>query len=37
LLLLREIQQAEPEIFALLAEIWGSLPGRPSSKPKAKP
>ena len=28
-----ELKQAEPEIFALTAEIWGSLPGR--EKPKA--
>ena len=31
-----ELKQAEPEIFALLAEIWGPLPARPPSKPKAK-
>jgi hypothetical protein len=28
-----ELKQAEPEIFALMAEIWGELPGR--TKPKA--
>ena len=28
-----ELKQAEPEIFALMEEIWGPLPGR--SKPKA--
>ena len=28
-----ELKQAEPEIFALMAEIWGPLPGR--EKPKA--
>ena len=28
-----ELKQAEPETFALMAEIWGPLPGRPASKP----
>lgn len=28
-----ELKQAEPEIFALMEEIWGPLPGR--AKPKA--
>lgn len=32
-----ELMQAEPEVFALLEEIWGSLPGRPQPKSKAKP
>jgi hypothetical protein len=32
-----ELKQAEPETFALLEEIWGPLPGRAPSKPKAKP
>ena len=33
-----ELKQAEPEIFALLADIWGPLPGHPHPKPKqAKP
>ena len=32
-----ELKQAEPETFDLLAEIWGPLPGRAPSKPKAKP
>ncbi len=32
-----ELKQAEPEIFALMAEIWGPLPGRPQSKPAPKP
>ena len=34
-----ELKQAEPEIFALLADIWGPLPGSSPSKPKlvAKP
>ncbi len=31
-----ELKQAEPETFALLEEIWGSLPGRPQSKTPAK-
>ena len=32
-----ELKQAEPETFALMAEIWGSLPGRDKPKPVAKP
>ena len=28
-----ELKQAEPEIFALMADIWGPLPTRPQSKP----
>ncbi len=32
-----ELKQAEPEIFALMAEIWGSLPGREKPKAAAKP
>lgn len=32
-----ELKQAEPEIFALMAEIWGALPGRDKSKVTAKP
>ena len=32
-----ELKQAEPEIFALMAEIWGPLPERPKPKPAAKP
>ncbi len=32
-----ELKQAEPEAFALLAEIWGPLPGFAPSKPKTKP
>jgi hypothetical protein len=28
-----ELKQAEPEIFKLLEEIWGPLPGRSQSKP----
>ena len=31
-----ELKQAEPETFALLAEIWGPLPGSAPSKPEAK-
>ncbi len=31
-----ELKRDEPEIFALMAEIWGPLPGRSSSKPTAK-
>ena len=31
-----ELKQAEPELFALLAEVWGPLAG-PSRKPKATP
>jgi hypothetical protein len=30
-----ELKQAEPELFALMAEIWGPLPGR-GPKPTAK-
>ena len=30
-----ELKQAEPEVFALLAEIWGSLPERSKSKAPA--
>ena len=32
-----ELKQAEPEIFALMAEIWGALPGREKPKTAAKP
>lgn len=32
-----ELKQAEPEIFNLLAEIWGPLPGRSAAKPPVKP
>ncbi len=32
-----ELKQAEPEIFALLAEIWGPLPGSEASKAKPTP
>ena len=32
-----ELKQAEPETFALMAEIWGPLPGRDKPKPAAKP
>ncbi len=32
-----ELQQCEPEIFALLAEIWGPLPGSAASKAKPTP
>ena len=32
-----ELKQAEPEIFALLADIWGPLPGSAPSKSKATP
>ena len=32
-----ELKQAEPEIFALMADIWGPLPGRGKAKPAAKP
>ena len=32
-----ELKQAEPETFALMAEIWGPLPERPQPKTKAKP
>lgn len=31
-----ELKQAEPEVFALLAEIWGPLPARPAPRPKDK-
>jgi hypothetical protein len=31
-----ELKQAEPEIFELLAEIWGPLPVRGSARPKGK-
>jgi hypothetical protein len=31
-----ELKQAEPEIFALLGEIWGPLPARPQPKPAVK-
>ena len=26
-----------PEVFKLLEEIWGPLPGHPQPKPKSKP
>ena len=32
-----ELKTAEPEIFALLAEIWGPLPGFAPAKSKTKP
>ena len=32
-----ELKQAEPEIFALLADIWGSLPGFAPGKAKRTP
>jgi hypothetical protein len=32
-----ELRQAEPEIFALLAEIWGPLPGVAPPPPSAAP
>ena len=32
-----ELKQAEPEVFTLLEEIWGPLPGRPKPKTTAKP
>ncbi|MEO7319978.1 MAG: metallopeptidase, partial [Chthoniobacteraceae bacterium] len=32
-----ELKQAEPEIFNLLAEIWGPLPGRPATKAPVNP
>lgn len=32
-----ELKQAEPELFALLADIWGPLPGFAPSKSKGKP
>ncbi len=31
-----ELKQAEPEIFALLADIWGPLPGSAPSTPEAQ-
>ena len=31
-----ELKQAEPETFALLADIWGPLPGSAPAKPVAK-
>ena len=31
-----ELKQAEPEIFALLAGIWGPLPGSAAPKPEAR-
>jgi hypothetical protein len=31
-----ELQQAEPEIFGLMAEIWGPLPGREKPKTSSK-
>lgn len=32
-----ELKKAEPEIFALMAEIWGALPGHDQPKAAAKP
>ena len=32
-----ELKQAEPEVFKLLEEIWGPLPGRSKPKPAANP
>ena len=32
-----ELKQAEPEVFALMSEIWGPLPERGKAKPAAKP
>ena len=32
-----ELKQAEPEIFALLADIWGPLPGFAPARPRGKP
>ncbi len=32
-----ELKQAEPEVFALMADIWGPLPGRDKPKAAAKP
>ena len=32
-----ELKQSEPDVFTLLEEIWGPLPGRPQPKPTAKP
>jgi len=31
-----ELKQAEPEIFTLMQEIWGSLPERTKPGPAAK-
>jgi hypothetical protein len=31
-----ELKQAEPETFALLADIWGLLPGSVPLKPEAR-
>jgi hypothetical protein len=31
-----DLKQVEPEIFALMAEIWGHLPGRGKEKPVVK-
>jgi len=31
-----ELQQAEPEMFALLGDLWGPLPGRSQPKTKSK-
>ena len=31
-----DLKQAEPEIFALMAEIWGPIPGRTQDKEDAK-
>lgn len=32
-----DLKQAEPEIFALMAEIWGTLPGSTKKRISAKP
>ena len=32
-----ELKQAEPDIFALLRDIWGPLPERDQPKETAKP
>ena len=32
-----ELKQAEPETFALMAQIWGALPGRDQPRTAAKP
>lgn len=32
-----ELKQAEPEVFALMSDIWGPLPERAKAKPAAKP
>lgn len=32
-----ELKQAEPEIFALMVDIWGALPERNKPKPPVKP